>query len=62
MVTPLESYFLYQAERPRTHAERQADDARSAGFIASITRRPAALKRRPRRLEGEAAQPAVASR
>jgi len=51
MVTPLESYFLYQAERPRTHAERQADDARSADFIAGILRGPAALRRIARRLE-----------
>ena len=48
MITPLESYFLYQAERPRTRAEQQADDARSAGFIASFTRGPAARSGRRR--------------
>jgi hypothetical protein len=45
VITPLEGYFLYQAERPRTHAERQVDDARSADFFASLARGPAALRR-----------------
>jgi hypothetical protein len=62
MVTPLESYFLYQAERPRTRAEQQADDSRSAGFIASITPGSALLRRRSRRLENQAARPAISSR
>ena len=45
MITPLDSYFADQAVRPRTHAELRADDARSAEFIAGISRGPAALTR-----------------
>jgi hypothetical protein len=51
VITPLESYFLYQAERPRTHAERLADDARSADFAASFDRALAALRRIARQFE-----------
>ncbi len=45
MITPLDSYFADQAGRPRNRAEQQADDARSADFIASIARGRAALSR-----------------
>jgi hypothetical protein len=51
VITPLESYFLYQAERPRTHAERLADDARSADFAASFARGAVALRRIARQFE-----------
>ena len=45
MITQLDGYFADQSARPRTYAEQLADDTRSADFIASIARGPAALKR-----------------
>ena len=45
MITQLDGYFADQSARPRTYAEQLADDTRSADFIASITRGPAAVTR-----------------
>ncbi len=58
MITQLDGYFADQAGRTRTYAEQQADDARSAGFIASIARGRAALTRLLGRLPRSAASPA----
>ena len=43
MITSLDNYFAYEAARPRSRAEHQADDARAADIVASLTRAPAAL-------------------
>jgi hypothetical protein len=50
MITSLENYFAYEAARPRSRAEQQADDARAADIVASLTRAPAALTVIARRL------------
>ncbi|MDP9256269.1 MAG: hypothetical protein M3Q31_06925 [Actinomycetota bacterium] len=65
MITPLETYFVYEAGRPRRRAEQLAEDARAAELVAGFAHAQAALTalgrrlRRPRRprsaAEGERA-------
>ena len=50
MITPLDSYSAYQAERPRSRAEQLAEDARAAGLAASLSHGPAVLAGIGRRL------------
>ena len=38
MFTPHDSYFLYQAERPRTRGEQLAEDVLAAELIAGLER------------------------
>jgi hypothetical protein len=45
MFTPFDSYFLNQAERPRTRAEQLAADQRAAELVASLARGQSAVRR-----------------
>ena len=62
MITQLDGYFAEQAGRPRTYAEQQADDARSADLIASFARGRAVLTRILERLSRSAASQRRAGR
>ena len=50
MFTPFDSYFLRQAERPRTRAEQLAEDRRAAEFVASVARGRRVARRHDRQL------------
>jgi hypothetical protein len=45
MFTPFDSYFLNQAERPRTSAERLAEDRRAAEFVATFAQGRRSVRR-----------------
>jgi len=51
MFTPFDSYFLRQAERPRTRAEQLAEDRRAAEFVASVARGGGVVRRAARRIK-----------